>query len=520
MRKILLLVLLIDMVAAQDVPYIMDHPIYHFFARQEALGNINAEYWSTRPYTYMQINEMLAEISGHFSDLTVSDRKILERFQHEFNREFKEGITFPWSKSSLRGLRHPSQQETPPFFMTYHQGNTLGWINWSETFRLQNNGKATRGYYTDHLGIFGSQGQISFTSQFTYHRITKSDQFTELPASFKEGYILDRDYIDWITWDYPTSSLVYTHPNFTLGIHRQPVYWGYSAENSPILSDNVNPLPHVEWTTKISHLRYRFLHARLTPNETLNPDTLNVRRNLTAQRVEFDIGPNFEFSFNEMIVYAHRDFELAYLNPVNFLFSEEHVQGDLDNLLMAFDFKWRLRPGVVTYGTWLFDELDWYKLFSGWWGNKFVFQLGLHYYPKVYLPSINLEYTAARPWTYSHLYAVNSYTSAGRLIGLPSGPNTETMTLNMNWQATSKFGTIITYAYELSGDGSGSDVFSTYSDRDLVYLENAPFLTGKVHSSHAYRIQCIYDLNRMISGFIDFQQHSAYFLSTGVAFNW
>jgi len=499
MKKIVLLFLLVQGLSGQNVPFIMDHPVYPFLTRQEALGNINSEQWSTRPFTYIQINEMLAEVAGRSTDLSANDLRILYRFQQEFNRDFRDGITYPWSRSTLSGLRHPEQQSSKPFFMTYQQDNVLGWINWVETIRIQSNGQGTRGYYTDHLGIYGTTGQISFTSQFTYHRLTKNADFQDLPDSFKEGYVLERDYIDWITWDYPNSSLVYTHPDFTLGIHRQPVYWGYSADNSPILSDNVNPLPYIEWTTRVTHLRYKFMHARLSPNESPRPDTLNPRRNLSAHRVEFDLSPDFEFAFNEMIIYANRDYELAYLNPVNFLFSEEHVQGDLDNLLMAFDFKWRLRPGLMAYGTWLFDELDWYKLTSGWWGNKFVFQLGLNYHPDRNLPSFNLEYTAARPWTYSHKNPVNSYTSAGRILGLTAGPNTQTMKLQTDWQFSSRLFIQGGISWINRGDDPGSDPLNNRPTVDDHDDEDQSFLSGNTGLTRHIRIYMDYYLTRTIS---------------------
>jgi len=490
--------MLVHALLAQNVPFTMDHPIYHFLDRQEALGNINSEYWSTRPYNYVQINKMLDEIDSKRSTLSQSDVSILNRFQHEFNREFEEGIVFPWNKTNYKRLIHPDRTETKPFFISYRQSGTRAWINWSETFRIQNNGKSSRGYYTDHLGIFGEMGQISFTSQLTYHRVTKNDDFQKLPESFKEGYILDEDYIDWITWDYPLSSLVYTHPNFSLGIHRQPVYWGYSSMNSPILSDNVNPLPHIEWSTRTTHLRYKFLHARLSPNDIPKADTLNDRRNISAHRVEFDVSPNFEFAFTELVVYANRDYELAYLNPVNFLYSEEHVQGDLDNLLMALDFKWRLHPGFSAYGTWFFDELNWYKLFSGWWGNKFVFQLGVNYYPHKNLPSVNIEYTAARPWTYAHKYPINSFTSAGRILGLKQGPNTEILHFGTNWQLSSKFNLAGEVDFLARGDDLGSDPLISYLERGDFAEADQDFIVGKLIKQTNWLVSADYYYNRTV----------------------
>ncbi|MCF7905365.1 MAG: hypothetical protein K9M49_09490, partial [Candidatus Marinimicrobia bacterium] len=224
MKRVILILVLIQAVLAQNVPFVVDHPVYHFLERQESLGRISGEYWSTRPFTYSQINQMLDEVREQSSSLSGTERQTLDRFQKEFNRNItEEGITFPWDRSTLRGLRHPDEQAIRPFFMSYKMEETSGWINWSETFRIQNNGDGTRGYNTDFLGIFGERGDLAFTTQFTLHRVTRNDRFEKLPDTYKEGYLLDREYYRWLNWDYPTSSLVYTHDYFTLGIHRQPI---------------------------------------------------------------------------------------------------------------------------------------------------------------------------------------------------------------------------------------------------------------------------------------------------------
>ncbi len=516
MRTWLILLLLITGLWAQNIPFVMDHPVYHFLDRQEALGHTNQEYWSIRPYSYDQIQEMLVEIESHAKDLRAHDLKTLRAFQRELNRDLPEDeIRFPWSRSTLNGLAHPDSEAVKPFFMTYRKGEALGWINWSETFRIQHNGETNRGYHTDHLGIYGSQGAIAFTTQFTYYRVTKNDAFSELPESYKEGYILERDEIKWLNWDHPTSSLTFEHNDFSLGIHRQPVYWGYSPDNSPIFSDNVYPLPHMEWSTRMKHLRYRFIHARLSDVDPPLSDTLNVRRNVSAHRVEFDLTPNFEFAFNEMLVYAYRDFELAYLNPVNFLFAEEHVQ---DNLLMALEFKWRMRPGIMTYGTWLFDELNYLELFSSWWGNKFVFQLGASYTPQSNLPTLSLEYTAARPWTYSHQYPVNSYTSAGRSLGLKAGPNTASWRLGAHWQATPKLFLAGEYEYLGRGDHPGNDPLRSYDERTEEQLANSDFIQGEILATEVLHVNLSYRFSRSLLSFVNY--HKNEFIEAGITMNW
>jgi len=504
------------MIVAQNILISIDHAIYHFLEQQESQGHLNGEYWSTRPYTYSQINKMLSEIDTHALDISETDLQILSRFKKEFNREIDdEGIELPWSQSTWQKIKHPTEHGSQPFFMTYKQDNASGWISWSETFRIQYNGEGTRGYHTDHLEISGSKGPIDFTTQYTYHRVTRNEDFNTFPESYKEGYILDRDYVKWITWDYPTSSLSYTHPDFKVGIHRQPVYWGYSSTNSPIISNNVNPLPYVDFETQTRHLRFKFIHSRLSPNSQVRDDTTNVRRNLSAHRVEFDLGPSFEFAFTEMIIYSHRDFELGYLNPVNFLFAEEHVQGNLDNKLMAIDFKWRVIPGLTSYGTWFFDELDFWKLFSGWWGNKFVLQLGATYYPKSNLPSINLEYTAARPWTYSHKDQVNAYSSAGRALGLMSGPNSENLRFSSFWQVNSKLNIQGQIKFIRQGDGPGTSILDSPSG---LQEEETGFLTGTQTTTSQASLSMSYFLSNVSS--VDVVWHEGNFVEIGLKLMW
>lgn len=500
MKNVILMLLLSSVIVAQNILIPIEHPVYHFLQSQESRGHLNQEYWSTRPYTYTQINVMLDEIDTYSLELSEADLAILARFQKDFARSTdRDGITLPWSDSTIDNIFHPKDHDTPPFFMTYQHDDNFGWISWSETFRLQQNGEVSRAYYTDHVEISGTRGRIDFTSQYTYHRLTRNDQFTELPESYKEGYILDREYIQWITWDYPTSSLTYTHPDFKVGIHRQPIYWGYSDANSPIISNNVNPLPHIEFVTQVDHLRFKFIHARLSPNSPVRDDTLNVRRNLAAHRVEFDLTPNFEFAFNEMIIYANREFELGYLNPVNFFFAEEHVQGDLDNKLMALDFKWSLFPGLISYGTWFFDELDFWKLFSGWWGNKFVLQLGATYYPQANLPSLSVEYTAARPWTYSHTNPENSFSSAGRNLGLKNGPNTQNYRIGTAWQINSHIHIAGELSFLRRGNDPGAEILNSYQDRGDFEEEDSEFITGSSLYSNNASIQVAYYLSPLAS---------------------
>ncbi len=437
----------------------------------------------------------------------------------EFNRDFDDDtILMPWDKEIYAKLFSPKTEKHPVFFAQYEKEDTKGWMSWKERFLIQMKDGNTRQYFEDNVGIYGEKGQLSFSTQYQYFRLEKNESWLTPPESFKEGFLLDFPDLMWLTWDYPISSITYAHNDFNIGLYRQPIYWGYSPSLSPLLSNNVTPLPYMEWSAEFPYIRYKHIHGRLSPNEQILPDTINTFRNLAAHRVEFDVNPSFEFSFNEFIVYANRELEWGYLNPVNFLFAEEHIEGNRDNLLMALDFKYRPFNGLNIYGTWFLDELNFFKLFSGWWGNKFVFQSGLTFTPKQNVPNINIEYTAARPWTYSHQYPSASFTSAGHILGFPLGPNSQVLAIRSQWQSNVALHLAFEYLSIKQGSGEGSDPLASYVDHGE---EINTFLSGDIQRSSEMRLNIHYRLMESIriisnTSYTD----DTFMFENGVEFRW
>jgi len=518
MKKLILLVLMVQALIAQNVPFIMEHPVYHFLEKQESLGRINGEYWSTKPYTYTQIHDMLNEVKTHAGELTERELRILRRFQHELNRDLDEDeITFPWQKKKLKALLKPDSDAVKPLAFTYKQDEVEGWISVEQTYRIQANDKGSRGYHTDNIAIFGQRDKIDFSTQVFLHRVDKSAEFETFPETYRGEFYLERDHIPFNFWMYPTSSLTLTYNDFTLGAYHQPVYWGYSPNNSSLLSNNVMQYPSFEWTTVFKHLRFKFLHARLDPNSGLSSDTMIVRRNLSAHRVEFDITPKFEFAYTEMVIYADRSFELAYLNPVNFLIAEE-MSKDLDNKMGALDFKWLIRPGLTAYGSWLLDEFDAWRLFSGWWGNKFVFQTGLQYFPRINVPSLGIEFTAARPWTYSHSDPKWSYTSGDRSLGLKDGPNSQIIQLSSSWLVIPTLYLEASFTQITQGDDPGSDPLNSYLSRQQQDEEDQSFLLGELVQTEQMRLSGEYYINSVSQIVFTWVQNQVF--EIGIQLNW
>ena len=204
-----------------------------------------------------------------------------------------------------------------------------------------------------------------------------------------------------------------------------------------------------------------------------------------------------------MVIYGNRPFEVEYLIPVNFYWPAEHNQGDRDNLLMALDCSWRIKPGLNWYNTLFWDELAWEKVLTKWWANKFVFQTGFHWASKSnpLLPDLRIEATISRPWTYTHNDIVNSYTTAGIGLGLPQGPNSQSLLVEVGFWPSYQWNINLSSMLMKKGSGLGSSPLDNYNLRDRAFDDNTPYLLGNVQKSTEFRIETDYAVNRILNLF-------------------
>ena len=76
------------------------------------------------------------------------------------------------------------------------------------------------------------------------------------------------------------------------------------------------------------------------------------------------------------------------------------------------------------YVNFILDELSKSKIFSDWLGNKYAIQLGNSYLIDRDKDSrITIEFTAVRPWLYTHKILHNKYSHDGIGLGFSDGSN-------------------------------------------------------------------------------------------------
>ncbi len=519
---------------AQEVPIPQKHLVNQFIERQITLGNLSQSDASVRPLTYSKVRDMFKQLAVIPDELSIKDRQLLQRFESEFSIEkFESRPKFPLQKSSLTSIGNTAfgkyqLHEPEPHFLTYNDSVVYAWADIDETIRLEAIDESIYRRYTDQISIMGSlSDRLSFYVNFTMNRFVGDSSLVYQIEDFKNE---DHPYFDFVNWTLWYQSQVAFHISTKFGdfqISKTPVIWGFSPEHSPILSGNTQTFPYINYSFKYKNIGFHFLHGSLLPFESglIHKMEQYPQKYLVAHRLEFEINRNLIMSFNEMVIYGNRPFEIEYLIPVNFYWPAEHNQGDRDNLLMALDCSWRIKPGLRWYNTLFWDELAWEKVLTKWWANKFVFQTGIHLVSKInpYLPDLRVEATVSRPWTYTHNDLVNSYTSAGIALGLPQGPNSQSLLLKAGFWPSYRWYFNISSMLIREGSGLGSSPIDNYDLRDPELDDNTPYLLGEIHNSSEFRFETKYSINRIIDlfGLISYKYpNSEYGGYIGITIDW
>ena len=172
----------------------------------------------------------------------------------------------------------------------------------------------------------------------------------------------------------------------------------------------------------------------------------------------------------------NRGYEVEYLNPVIFYRPQEYALGSSDNVLLGLSLHAKFKTHSF-YTQFILDEffLAEIKAKSGWWANKFGFQLGIKGHFKVMQSNsfYRIELNSARPYTYAHLSSDQNYGNQGMTLSHPYGGNFaellgEWKIQKSNWL----FKIFINYSlrgFDKDGFSYGGDMYKPYTLRPFEY---------------------------------------------------
>lgn len=273
------------------------------------------------------------------------------------------------------------------------------------------------------------------------------------------------------------------HINVQFGHDKNFIGNGY---RSLLLSDFGPSYPFLKLQTRVWKFQYTNLYAQLTADAPFTTGPLGgslgtaefPKKYMTLHHLSINIGKNFNLGIFESVIFHRGDstsssFDINYLNPIIFYRSVEQQVGSPDNAFLGLDFKWNVGKGISLYGQGVLDELIIGEVTSGsgWWGNKYSFQLGGKWINTFGVPNLDtqVEYNYARPFVYAHESTFTNYTHFRQPIAHPLGANFKELVLIARYQPIPKLfvtGQIVSanYGRDPEGINLGGDIFRSYID--------------------------------------------------------
>jgi hypothetical protein len=263
--------------------------------------------------------------------------------------------------------------------------------------------------------------------------------------------------------------------NFQLGLDRNFIGEG---NRSLFLSDYGKPYPFAQIRARFWHIEYLVMYQFFSENYKLKQQSKYGAMHYLSWNVTkwLNVGVFETVVFQPKDTLLNRGYELEYLNPVIFYRPQEYAIGSSDNVLLGLSLsaKWKQH---TFYGQLILDEflLSEIKARSGWWANKYGAQLGIKGRFKLKKEKFfyRIEGNAVRPYTYSHLNALQNYGNAGYTLAHPYGGNFAEILGELKWQ-NKKWSIKTFFSYGIqgldkNGKSYGGDIYQPYTNRPNDY---------------------------------------------------
>ncbi|MCD4651470.1 MAG: hypothetical protein K8S56_06765 [Candidatus Cloacimonetes bacterium] len=263
---------------------------------------------------------------------------------------------------------------------------------------------------------------------------------------------------------------------------------GNSISGNVILNDACNEYGYFAWKYNLGSLTLGMLNAVLIADSTNTDYSYKnyEEKGLALHRIGWHFSSTNEIFVGEEIIYNGRILDPSYLMPHAFLRIAEHNLRDRDNVLIFAGWQVELKQHWLSYGNIAFDELKKSELFGNWWGNKWAVQTGFGFHTSMMGDDFRIigEFTAIRPWLYTHKALPNKFSHDGMPLGYPKGSNLIDYTLEVN--VPLGLGFILNSQGSYTRQGSVGNHFSiNYETRPS---ENARWLDGEITDTARARI--------------------------------
>lgn len=476
----------------------LDDPVYEFLDNCAARGLVPLTVRTTRPIARDEVAGYLVGLIDKYPEL---DDRILEEDLEYYIRDFASEVVLRLSERETRKRRlRPTGINVDDVLLNPHWHlstvikenfslvfDPVVWMRLdgsisetsSRTIFRRGTGIQFRGEYSGLFGFYfrfvdhveTGKGAYSYRSDLfedRYAYVGRLDGGSEVSYDLSEAYLAGR----WKGVD------------FVFG--RDKFRWGPGQSDQLLFSGAFPSIDHLRLTFDLfDKTSFTYLIGKLSPwavpGDTLYQTSEGWTRILPAQkwvsahRVEYQPLDWLVLAFNEAVIWGDRGIDIAYVNPLNFLFSAEHNGGDVDNVLMSGDFTARFADRGMLYGSLLIDDLSLSTLGEGNPGNKLGIMAGIRV-SDIWIDGseAGIEYTRLEPYVYSHFYPVNRFTTWTSKLGSSLSPNSDRLEARMRLRPRRS----ITVDLAVSTNRHGSVGGDVYQAVERNSQEKVRFLSG------------------------------------------
>jgi hypothetical protein len=280
----------------------------------------------------------------------------------------------------------------------------------SRTSMIFQGGAQLRGTIAEHVGFSSriTNGTIvgDTTLPLEDPRYKKSGKFGVIGAGrdidFGDAHLrLDYDFV-------------------SIDLARAATSLGGGAERSLLVGSELPS--NFDWLRMQAHVgkvSFSHLHGSLMPD--LGPAAVGSQIQIPSKYVAahlLSVGPfaGIRFSIGESLLYSSRNVELGYLNPLNFLKSQEHYLRDRDNSNIYGAVSANPFPGIFLEGEYLLDDLRFSLIGDDYWGNKGAYRIAGRAVGLAGMVDVGFAFTHLEPYVFTHFNDTNNYTHDGALL--------------------------------------------------------------------------------------------------------
>ncbi|PJA97057.1 MAG: hypothetical protein CO129_03300 [Ignavibacteriales bacterium CG_4_9_14_3_um_filter_34_10] len=465
MKKIL--ILFFPIIIYSQVGYVESgHPIYDFFDRAYSLQIINDYNSFEKPFPRNEISNILQTLNRNRSKLNPIDQRLLDKYLIEFEYDI---FTSTNNSSNLitSGFSQDLIDSTEKYIYFYTDNSKFNLFahalfsseyyskslnNINQNVSLINYGLMFHGAFAENFGYYFKATNGTYFGDKNLAR-EKPELRYNFKFSKEEELNSGQNY-----FDFTEGFLSYQNDLISFKIGRDRENIGYGKIKT-VLGNNAPPFDYFNFRLKYKSFAFSYMHGKLLGNSNIIIDSMQGLINniedkyFVYHKFSFNPSRDFNFGLGEIIIYSNRSLDFSYLNPLNFYKSIEHSNQDRDNSILFFDFRNNSIRGVTLFSSLFIDDLDFGKLGTNWYGNRFLFELGsiVTSFYQIIPMTFSFQYIRIDPYFYSHHVSSNNLSNLGYLISNSFQPNSSIISSDFSMQVTDDIFISAGFKYAIHG---------------------------------------------------------------------